>query len=228
MIIFSTFGCEKYVRQVERITKEAMSSSFFDKIHTFSPSELSSEFISKHNNFLHGKGYGFWIWKPQIIKQLLSTINENDIIVYCDSGSTINAAGSKRFREYIDFAISHPSGVVAFSMPQHLEIQFTKRELLNQFSEDYAKTGQICATYFIVRKCKKSCELIEKWSEISQIYNLVDDSQWLSQYPAFIDHRWDQSIWSLLNKNYSTCIIPSDEGFPPHKDFPFWGTRIRT
>ena len=43
------------------------------------------------------RGGGYWIWKLDIIKQAFSKIKENDIIVYLDSGCTLNKSGKKRF-----------------------------------------------------------------------------------------------------------------------------------
>ena len=38
----------------------------------------------------------------EIIRKHLEELNDNDILVYCDSGSTLNYLAKQRFFEYID------------------------------------------------------------------------------------------------------------------------------
>ena len=37
----------------------------------------------------HPKGYGFWIWKPYIIKKSLDKLNKNELLFYVDSKTDI-------------------------------------------------------------------------------------------------------------------------------------------
>jgi len=89
-------------------------------------------------------------------------------------------------------------------------------------------TPQVCATYTIIRKCQESIRIVEEWSRLTQQYTLINDSYTVQPHPGFKDHRHDQSIWSILNKNHKTYIIVGDEPFPPgNEKIPIWATRIR-
>ena len=53
-----------------------------------------------------------------------------------------------------------------------------------------------------IRKCAESLELIRKWRGLFyENFSLVDDSPSKSpNFKGFIEHRHDQSVWSLLVK----------------------------
>lgn len=223
-----TFGSYDYTKQVERIKDEALQSGFFDTVTTTYPHNLDVSFRNKHKNFLHGRGYGYWIWKPQIILQKLSLMVENDILCYVDSGCTINKHGKVRFLDYINFVSNNKSGIVCFQLNPFLEKQYTKKEVFEAIGYEFSETLQICATYFFIRKCKESMQLVREWSELTQNYTMINDEKTIEQDTFFIDHRHDQSIWSILNKKYKTHVIPEDEGWPPgRREYPIWGSRIR-
>ena len=51
--------------------------------------------------FEYKKGGGYWIWKVQLILQSLRDLDDGDILIYSDSGSSLNLSGEKRFQEYM-------------------------------------------------------------------------------------------------------------------------------
>jgi hypothetical protein len=224
---FVTFGSDDYAKQVERITTEARNTGWFASVQGLYTRDLDKDFLDKHSTFLHGRGYGYWIWKPQVILQSLLKLNDNEVLVYADSGCTINKKGTSRFLEYIDYA-KHPTGIVCFQMPQLPEFHWTKSEVFMELGMEQYNTPQVCATYSIIRKCQESIRIVEEWSRLTQQYTLINDSYTVQPHPGFKDHRHDQSIWSILNKNHKTYIIVGDEPFPPgNEKIPIWATRIR-
>ena len=225
---FVTFGSDDYSTQVERIVSQAKNTGWFASVRGMYTGDLSHEFLQKHSHMMGGRGYGFWIWKPQVILQALSNLAENDVLVYADSGCSINKRGISRFNEYIQYA-NHPSGVVCFQMPIYPEFHWTKEEVFAEMGREHYSSPQICATYIIIRKCDASLKILQEWSRLTQRYDLINDTQMLPRNLGFRDHRHDQSIWSILNKKNKTHIIVGDEGFPPgQNDKPIWATRIRS
>ena len=54
----------------------------------------------------------------------------------------------------------------------------------------------------------------------------------VSNDPEFIDHRHDQSLFSLLRKKYGTILIPDETWYPDFRNpqvlnYPILATRIR-
>jgi len=51
---------------------------------------LDSDFIEKNKHILNqNRGSGYWIWKPYIILKTLLLINEDDYLIYMDSGANL-------------------------------------------------------------------------------------------------------------------------------------------
>jgi hypothetical protein len=114
---FLSFGGpdESYHNTLYRVCRQAIEFNIFDEIHPTTEEDLKKDqtIWNKHGNFIennvfYGKGYplnrgyGYWLWKPCIIKKLLDQISMNDIIVYCDAGCELNKPGLQRVFEYID------------------------------------------------------------------------------------------------------------------------------
>jgi hypothetical protein len=226
---FITFGTNNYKKQIDRITKEASTFRCFNTITGIYPDMLEESFLEKHKSFMenNNRGYGFWIWKPQAVLQSLKNIPDGEILIYADSGCSMNRFGIDRLNEYVKKAkYISKTGIVCFQMTNHMEEQWTKSKLFDILEcEKYKKTPQIHATAFIIKKCPESLKLVQEWSNYSQIYECIDESG-ESPHP-FIDFRHDQSIWSLLNKKYNSLIIETDETSVPQQNMPIWGTRIR-
>lgn len=229
---FLTFGTPDYQKQLDRITKEAELFQCFSTIKGASLHDLDNVFMTNHSNFMKSnpRGYGFWIWKPQIVLQTLHSMSEGDILVYADSGCNMNYHGKERFMEYIDIATNKsPTGIVCFQMPPHLEKTYTKRSVFDALkAHEYQNYFQIHATSFIIRKNHISMSLVTDWSNMSQMYPFIDEHDKGMQAPDFIDFRHDQSIWSILNRKYGSYVVNTDETFPPNQNMmPIWGSRIR-
>jgi hypothetical protein len=229
---FITFGTYDYDKQIKRITSEASTFGCFKTVTGIYPYMLEKPFLDKHETFMQNnkRGHGFWIWKPQIVLQSLNSIPDGEVIVYADSGCTMNRYGINKLYEYVNKAKYHSkTGVVCFQMLPHLEEEWTKQKLFNILDcESYKKTPQIHATTFIIKKCPESMKLVEEWSYYSQKHELINEEDRSEQQsPPFIDFRHDQSIWSLLNKKHGSFIIQNDETYPPTNETPIWGTRIR-
>ena len=71
---------------------------------------------------------------------------------------------------------------------------------------------QLWAGAFMLRKCKESVEMVERWLEVSIEHpDLMTDKK--STYPnlhGFLEHRHDQSTFSILAKQYGAYIFLFD------------------
>lgn len=233
------FGDASDEKKMDRLEKEAKEMGVFDFILRFTPESLEADFLDQHGAFLqkNKRGYGFYLWKPYIILQTIKLIRENDILIYADAGCTFNRAGLPRLFEYIELARKSPCGNVSFQL-QHEEKRFTKRDLFARFGEDcYPKLGetkQLLAGVFILRKCAHTMSLIEQWHAFSQQYHSIDDTpSLLKNSDDFVEHRHDESVFSLVRKLGGTVAIPDETSFAPQwelhgKAFPIWATQKQT
>ena len=238
-IYFASFGgpSTSYHNALQRICGEAKSFNLFTKILGYTDVYLKNdtEFWSKHGAFVSSnpRGYGYWLWKSYLIKKLLATTNDGDIIVYADAGCTMNLQGKTRLLEYIEMGRTHESGIVSFQLT-HPEKCWTKGDISKYLgaSPNDLSTGQLVGGIFILRKCKTVVDLVDKWYETGSHYNLIDDSPSLTTNdPEFRENRHDQSIWSILRKQHGSIILPDETYFLDWNvygaPFPFWATRKR-
>jgi hypothetical protein len=124
------FASSNFTNTLKRIKKEAEDSGFFDYIHAFTEKDFP-EYINKHSAFIQSnkRGYGYWIWKPYCVKYVLDKLNEGDVLVYLDAGSTINPKGVKRFNEYIDMCKKSEHKNVSFQYTNFIENEWTKNDI---------------------------------------------------------------------------------------------------
>jgi len=230
-----TYGDSKYTGMKEFFKKLALASSFFDHIHVFSDLDLDPVFYKNiYEPIKSCRGGGYWIWKPYFIKKIMDLIDEDDVLIYCDAGSTINGKGVKRFDEYMEMASSSATGTVDFNLYLYWEYEYTKQEVFNYFnaSEEIINSNQLFAGILILRKCAHTVRLVDKWYEVAVKHPfLFTDEKIIPQHPGFIDHRHDQSIFSIIRKTYGTNLIEDETYFDDFaiggRDYPLWATQIK-
>ena len=219
--IFLTYGDKKFSVAKKHLVLLAKESSMFDHIVSLGPSDLDSDFKKEYAHILREqKGGGFWIWKHRIIKNVLMDISNNDLVIYCDAGASLNYKAKKRFQEYIEIINSSEFGNFRMECePQYKEYQYTTRELFDYFNVSHSKKiksgTQLQAGHMIFKKTKHTENYFKSYSEllkndallITDIYNSKEQDQ------GFIENRHDQSIFSLMTKIYGGEIIKNETEF---------------
>lgn len=93
---FITFGAggDNYIEAGNRLIEQAKSLELFDKITLYKDADLKAdtEFWEKHGDFIekNKRGYGYWIWKPYLIKKSMDSMKDGDILLYADCGCEID------------------------------------------------------------------------------------------------------------------------------------------
>ena len=99
MKYFISYGDASFSEYRKKIVEEAESTNLFDKIIIYSHEDLGEDILSS-KAFKFRKGGGYWSWKPYIIDKTLEIMSENDVLLYCDVGCTINK--SKKWKNYLN------------------------------------------------------------------------------------------------------------------------------
>lgn len=206
---FITFGGggQNYIDAGNRLINQALNLNLFDEVKLYTDKDLIDDidFWSKHKDFIlnNKRGYGYWLWKPYIIKKTMEQMKEDDILLYLDCGCELNELKIQNlinFFNYIktDYIIGTLAG---------LEKEWNKMDLLKYLNmeNDYSlniNQRQAGTNMFLV--CEKVINLVNEWYNIACIYNLIDDTNSISKnFDCFKEHRHDQSIFSLLTKKYN-------------------------
>lgn len=204
---YITYADEKFKKQKDFALKMAKSRGNFDEIIGYSRSDIDTEFYKQNKHILEQKrGGGYWLWKPYFIVKTLDQMNDGDYLFYSDAGAF--------FLQSVDVLINelekHNQNIMGFELPL-MESQWTKKELFLAMecnAKEYSETNQIMASYILIQKTPFSVDFFNKYLKYGcNDINITDkyDNK-IIQDENFIDHRHDQSVFSLLYKKY--CLKP--------------------
>lgn len=232
---FLTFGTQQYYHALQCICQEANFLRFFDEIRGVTDKDLQSDafFWKQHGKFIESnqRGYGYWIWKPYLIKKEMDKLADNDILIYCDAGCTININAMPRLMEYIDLLKTNKEGygILSFVLP-FKEVEYTKHKIFEYFdcNKEQQDMLQCMATIVIIKKNAHSMNIINKWVEASNHYYLINDVV-DNEDSSFVTNRHDQSLLSVLVNKYGSIKLRDETYFEPDwnngRKYPFLATR---
>jgi hypothetical protein len=207
---FITFGAnnQMYIDAGVRLVNQATSLELFDTCTLFTDAYLKAdpEFWPKHSEFFekNPRGYGYWLWKPYIIKKTMESLQDGDIVLYLDSAVELDVRKKDKMMEL--FSIVSKDLIIGSLAPHRTftDINWTKRDLLVFMDMDTnpaIRTQQYQGGTNMFYVCEKTRNLVNEWYSIACNYHMIDDSpSVLPNYPCFRENRHDQSIFSLLCK----------------------------
>lgn len=230
---FITYGDDKFKQSKERIAAEALAFGF--EVNVYSPNDLSKDFMAHVGPVFASKG-GHWIWKTYILKDIMDKSSYCDVITYCDAGCTVNINGHKRYNEYLQMLIESPTPILAFKLQQQNKTyQWTKTDVLDYFNitpdNKIYESIQLIGGIIMMIKTPFTEYLINTYYNIAITRpDLFIDAQAQPPHKGFIEHRHDQSIFSILRYLHG-CVIVDDKTFPANyydlQNEPFLATRLR-
>lgn len=238
-VYFCSFADSRMAGPLKRIKRQAKEFNLFKRIIICSEKDLDKNFFAKHKNILshNVRGYGYWIWKPQIIKQILEKIDDEEILLYTDAGCHLNPNGINKLNEYIDRLSKSKHYILATELEnEYLEKNWSKGDLLNYFNvydkKNITHTPQLQAGVILIKKCIEAEIFLLNWISVcDKNYRLIDDSESLiPNHDGFISHRHDQSAFSILCKINGCITIPNSDIYRNNtwsdmKNYPIWAMR---
>ena len=238
-IYFITYGSSKEFNiSKKHLISLAKYSGIFEKELSFGSNDLDREFVEKYQNILSNKrGGGFWLWKANIINQTLDIMNENDILLYMDAGSSFNFHAKKRFYEYVDILNGNTNvGNFRFECePHHIEKEWTSKEVFSYFNikidSTIGNSTQYEGGHILFQKNNHTRELMKNFIDVVNYdENLITDFyNSKSQIEKFNECRHDQSIFSILSKKMGCEAVKNETDFRSREekqfDFPILSVR---
>lgn len=186
----------------------------FDTIYQCNETNIQPDFKEKNRHIFESKNGGsgalranFWLWKPYLIKRCLERMSDSDILVYVDVTILQKNSLQPIFEKLTE------QSVVPFKINDGRgnERDATKRDafvLMGCDEERYWTgdlSGQLNASHIFFKKSSSSIKFVNDWlmfCEDERIITECDNTQGLPNYPEFVCHRHDQSVYSLLVKSY--------------------------
>ena len=188
---FISYGDKNYSIQRKRISFQARKLNFFDEVIIYNKRDLNKDFLHRFSKILsYSRGGGFWIWKSQIILQTLDMMDENDILLYVDSGSSLNIKGKKRLIEYFEMFLESPENIFLFRIPDLLEKNWTAKEIFEHFNviddPDITDTEQFMGGVLLVKKNNKSLQFFKDFQKtIEDDNDLITNNYSSNQIDSF-------------------------------------------
>ncbi len=253
---FVSFADARLSRSLARIRAQAQAMGCFDHIAVHDQAALDPGFRARfaHELVPSRRGFGYWVWKPQILLQTLAAMADGDVLLYLDAGCHLRPAGRARMDEYFAQVAADPQGIVLFQNKPwrggpaeaswHLpDAHWTKGDLLDHLGvrdrPDILGTGTIAGGIILLRKGPEAIAFVRAWQSVYEHdLRLIDDSPSRSpDPPGFIEHRHDQSVCSILAKLrgvttlsafehwYPSLARPGRPDWGPLHDRPIWAMR---
>lgn len=209
---------EIYMRNQNYLMLSALNKGI-DTLIAYRPEHIKKEFYEEHKSILEqGRGAGYWLWKPYFIVETLKVMNENDILIYVNSGAYFN---ENPIQPVID-VLDDPETSIILYKNYHRNRGHVKRDLFDIMEVDYSHLDdlQLEATYIIVKKTETSLKFMNQFLQYSCIEQAITDSpSETEEFPDFDDHRHDQAILSLLSIKEPKGIKKMSSY---HKDHSMW------
>ena len=225
MFAVVAFADKRLAHSLRRFHRQATRMGVFDRIETLNEDDLSQNFLNEFQHRLDvSPGFGYWVWKPQVILQVMEKLQPGDILLYADAGCHLNRRGVHRLWEYAEIVKSSPTGILGFELSfgrelTHPESSWTKGDLFDFFGikkdSEFASSPQVCGTVIIFQKRPNVEAFLRQWLDVFRgHFGLVDDSPSSWNFPDFVAHRHDQSVFSLMAKLSGAYLLSHSESYP--------------
>ena len=187
-----------YTISRRKLVESAKKVGGFTKFYSFAPWDIDKNFRRKYHHILkYTRGDGYWLWKPYFIKKALRLIDDDEYLMYVDSGAYFIDSPYP----LVETLAKLDQPLLCFDLIPTAE-SLTKRDCFIAMgcdTPDYVKKRQILATYSLWKKCDASFNFLNEWLYYCCQEQLITDSKSkAANYPGFVKHLHDQSIFSLL------------------------------
>ena len=212
-----------------RFIKQSNTMNFYNDVKIYGFKDLSDqkkiqiEKLMKYSKRL----FGYASWKPEIILDYLDRIPDDAILQYSDIGCHLNKNGIERLKYYqhiaeekniLGFQYFKPN----FTYKKKLRYQiyyenlYTKNDLFEYLNisdnSEIRKSEQIWSGSIFFKNNNISKNFLKKWIDICKINHLIDDTPSKTKnINSFVEHRHDQSVFSILGKLNKIYLLSASE-----------------
>lgn len=238
-IHFITFANTDSNFSQDRIIFEAKEMDIFDNITFYTEKDFDEEFLSRcgENIKKYRRGYGYWSWKPYIIKKEFEKMDNGDVVVYADSGCMFLYQNRNELKRWIDIASKSESGILSPCFGPYIEHDWTRGDLYKYIDDAYNhdnvdifdKAIQCGCGISLYTKKDKCIEFVNNWYDVmtNHFHLCTDEPSSLPNHPNFRENRHDQSVFSMLSKIYGIETINTADGILNKNTSPIIASRCK-
>lgn len=228
-IYLCSFASPDLNKSVSRFKDQAKKMNIYREIKVYGFDDLSDnkkKQIEKFRSNNQNRIFGYACWKSEIILDCLNSIPEKAVLQYSDIGCHLNVNGLKRLKEY--YILTKENNVLGFQYKKpnfkdhnlkyqiYYEKEYSKGDLINfldlDLKDKLIQTEQFWSGTVFFKNNEDSKLFLREWNKICNINHLIDDSEsTIKNHDDFIEHRHDQSIFSLLCKLNNVYSLSASE-----------------
>lgn len=205
MIIAINYA-DRSFQKAQRLNLQTAMKWGADRVIGYTSKDIDSKFKTQNEQILSAKkGNGFYLWKPYFLYKAYQSLEEKDYLIYTDAGSIY----VNKIQYLIDCMEREQQDIMVFSLQNEmLERKYTKRDafvLMDCDTSRFTDSPQSIGGYVILKKSDFVQHFLEedlKYAQDIRIISEQDNVLGKDNYPEFIAHRHDQSVWSLMSKKY--------------------------
>lgn len=220
-------GDRGFEQAADRLEKGVKTFDVFEKVVSIKTNELVSIIPNLRNQLLEStRGFGFYSWKPRLARMALEGYwGKYDGICFADAGCEANPNWLSRKTLINRIELAHSQSILAYAISTP-EREMTKNGILVQFpdvAEIYPNFQFQSGTFYL--SGEDGYELACNWDEFcwKDEYHINDVCTHSDVQPYFVEHRHEQSVFSLFLKRQGVRpFFPH----PPGYDRPQFPSRI--
>lgn len=211
--IVITYSNTQIHREYQKEFHKLYHRSFARHIDFTEEDIKASSFWSENPQMFQYKKYGgYFLWKSFIIMKTLELYPENSVL-YCDSN--LRFTHWKAFENSFSSQISS-QGTFFVRHENFINRHWTKRDcfiLMDADSDRYHNANQVWTPLMGFDNSKRTKELIQDYMHYCRNPQIVSEEPNLNgeNLDGFVEHRWEQSVMSILVEKYGYRGIPDTQ-----------------
>ena len=206
-----TFATKEYAGSAEALRYSALRHAGVDGVFVFSERDVRP-FFDEYPELLSpgSRGYGWFAWKPYCVLLALARTRPGDVVVYCDAAAMLD--------QPLDYYVARTDHVLLFrlgewSRKDYTNGRWTKRDtfaFMDRTGDEYRGAVQMNAAIQAYRHTPEAVAFAREWLRWCCQRKVIDSAQVLENPEPFAEHRWDQSILSILAVGHPHVKVARD------------------
>lgn len=236
--IFVTFGAGRtgWKQASRRLVGEAKKTQLFSSVFNLNENWLEQndpkiyEIVKKfHRNGFY-RGFGYWVWKPAVLHWVKEN-NPNCNVLYMDAGSHLDQRPD-HIAKLGNLLEKKGKNGLAWHLPHNNDVAWTKKELIIRLnpSKIILNSPQVQSGFIYLPWINTPQNFTTTFRQFALEKDgfFFSDELCVDQDAAFVEHRHDQSVFSILWK-LNGMYSKSDKTYPENiNNFPIIAARNNT
>ncbi|PWT71925.1 MAG: hypothetical protein C5B59_16855 [Bacteroidetes bacterium] len=193
------------------------------EVYSYDFNDIKSSNFYKENQSLldQPRGLGYWLWKPYLVLEAFQKLNDGDVVIYSDSGIEI----IDHVDPLVRICTVH-APIMLFGNSDLVNFTWTKRDcfiLMNADNPEFWYSLQCDAAFVLFRKSDLAIRFLKDWLVFGSDQRIISDMPntcGKKNLFGYIEHRWDQSILSILARQYNLPFFRMPTQFGNHYKMP--------